>query len=341
MPPDLWALDLLRPQIKEMVQYKWELTEVLNQSSATASPIRDSDWDRMRFYSSRITHLALSHCPCSLSRILPSLSAALPETLFPNVQILAWPSGRDGEELPHIRMFLRPTLTSLSFGALSHSAAPVLAILPTKCPRITTLYATAVDMHDLLTGIATSLSCNSLTHIGIGSRYSTHVILHRDLQLLKPFSNLTDFHIGSPLGFDLDDDAVLDLVRTWPQLRSCSFEAISPTHTPRTTLRCLYYFAQHCRHLHILAIPFDATTVPSFVLPPGLDGQHPLVHIDVEQSPVTDTAIAVAQFLSAVLPRLREITTRREYDNNNKDDLEDDLEDDGVEALLPAAVHME
>ncbi|KAJ7727592.1 hypothetical protein B0H16DRAFT_1778541 [Mycena metata] len=303
--------------------------------------------------------------------------------------------------IPPYPHFLRPTLTSLSFDLYSDSAASLLAILPTKCPRITKLrvyssvyrsrslselvlvlghpeeitapfldpdvlehlshqstlrylslaaswnavapflskftvdlfdLVTAVEMHDLLAGIGIAFSRTSLMHIAVYNRCqelinihpdsTTHLIPHRELQVLKPFTNLTELHIGSPLGFDLDDGAVLDLVPTWPRLRSCSFAASFPTHRPRTTLTPSQF----------------RSTPPLFRRStwPGPHGQHPLTRLEVKQSPVALTAGTVARFISTVFPKLRRITTGREYENND----EADLEDDDLEGLNAIRNHL-
>ncbi|KAJ7937685.1 hypothetical protein B0H13DRAFT_1852323 [Mycena leptocephala] len=92
-----------------------------------------------------------------------------------------------------------------------------------------------------------------------------------------------------PVGFDLDDATVRDMVRAWPNIRSLSLSAGPSGHVPsRVTLSGLYAFVPLCSRLRDLDITFDATVVPKI----KINGkkrqvQRTLESLDVGASPIT------------------------------------------------------
>ncbi|KAJ7839450.1 hypothetical protein B0H14DRAFT_2587964 [Mycena olivaceomarginata] len=84
------------------------------------------------------------------------------------------------------------------------------------------------------------------------------------LRILFCFRNLTSIVIESPLGFDLDDSAMLDIAQAWPNIESLQLRFHDATpDKPSATLGCLHAFALHCPVLRVLAMALDATVIPA------------------------------------------------------------------------------
>ncbi|KAJ7183842.1 hypothetical protein C8R46DRAFT_985059 [Mycena filopes] len=132
MPSDLWAVDSHAswPWHKKMV------TEIDIQR--LRRPIREADWNRIQFHAPRVRELSLRASGISVLDILSALSVSLPKLRFTNLQRLGWTSS-GVEGFHYIRLFIRPTLDSLSFNLTSDSEASLLPTLPTKCPNLTKL----------------------------------------------------------------------------------------------------------------------------------------------------------------------------------------------------------
>ncbi|KAJ7657617.1 hypothetical protein DFH06DRAFT_1297678 [Mycena polygramma] len=121
-------------------------------------------------------------------------------------------------------------------------------------------------------------------------------IRHETLILLLCFENLTSLRLNSAAGFDLDDESILQMARSWPQIVVLHLSGgLSSARDPRTTLASMHTIARHCPRITSLSIAFDGS-----------------VH-----SPIT-SAIAMARFLSAVFLKLTGITTAREYLDNDE-----------------------
>ncbi|KAJ7183859.1 hypothetical protein C8R46DRAFT_1344552 [Mycena filopes] len=216
---------------------------------------------------------------------------------------------------------------------------------------------TAAEAHNFFQVAGTAVSHSTLTTLYLATQWdvedmeedldlSTHLIPHRELCQLQCFTNLTSLIIHSPVGFDLDDGAVEALVPSWPRLKDLQLQACAHTHVPRTTLACLHSFARHCRRLRNLVIALDATTVP-ILDARSQSHQRALWYLNVDHSPLQPDHNAVADFISAVFPKLKELETHRQYHHNDVDD--DDLEEHGdairlywrwkeVEVMLPRVV---
>ncbi|KAJ7714987.1 hypothetical protein B0H16DRAFT_1742315 [Mycena metata] len=112
------------------------------------------------------------------------------------------------------------------------------------------------------------------------------------------------------MGFDIDDAAVIDMARGWPQIED--IEVMTPTYhgqgpVPRVTLAALLAFAQYCPRLAKLRIVLDASVVSvprAYVCTP----QSTLVWLDVGYSRVL-AAPPVAHFLSVLFPQLSDLPT--------------------------------
>ncbi|KAJ6564705.1 hypothetical protein B0H19DRAFT_1141770 [Mycena capillaripes] len=127
MPSDLWAINAQSSGRTKTIRL--------------LRPVRGSDWDRVALYARRVIYLAsgsLSEFPfVNSSNILPTVSLSLPETLFSNLQSLDWQ--HSGVDFHFIRLFLRPTLTTISFTLGSDSESSLLTTLAQTCPRLATI----------------------------------------------------------------------------------------------------------------------------------------------------------------------------------------------------------
>ncbi|KAJ7506103.1 hypothetical protein B0H11DRAFT_1974774 [Mycena galericulata] len=211
---------------------------------------------------------------------------------------------------------------------------------------------TAKEMDDIFSVISAGFLHSSLTDLSIDNQSdhdsdevdpSIHLTPFHSLRRVFAFVNLTTVSIRSLLGFDLDNDAMAELARVWPRIVTLHLRAHFSGHIPRATLSCLQSFAQHCPHLRRLTVVVDATVIPT----PDADPmtrfvQRTLRALGVEHSPMANP-ISVTRFLSGVFPKLSEVQTQREYDDN---DDEDELAEHGddirlhnrwkeVQALLP------
>ncbi|KAJ7183854.1 hypothetical protein C8R46DRAFT_1186732 [Mycena filopes] len=183
MPLDLWAVD------QPSGPWHWRAPEM-----RLLRPIRDSDWDRIRFHAPRVRHLSCSTIrgvsEVSVLDVLPALSLSLPQPLFTNLQGLVWQI-QDNNGFPYIRLFIASTLKSVSFGLASDSAASLLPTLATRCPELTHLSVSSfgyeargiselvVALRNPHTIIVPSLNWDALEHL---SRCQT--LRSLDLKLL-------------------------------------------------------------------------------------------------------------------------------------------------------------
>ncbi|KAJ7891438.1 hypothetical protein B0H13DRAFT_1887211 [Mycena leptocephala] len=132
------------------------------------------------------------------------------------------------------------------------------------------------------------------------------------LRILFCFRNLTCVVIECPLGFELEDSAMLDMAQAWPHIESLQmrFHDATPAK-PSATLGCLHYFAWHCRVLRVMAL--DATVVPPT---DGISMQNCLEQLHVFESPLSSVR-DVACYLSGLFPKLRNVG----YKDEDGDDL--------------------
>ncbi|KAJ7183785.1 hypothetical protein C8R46DRAFT_984989 [Mycena filopes] len=204
MPSDLW---FLQPPIASWTPPEMRLLR----------PICDSDWDRIRFHAPRVRHLSSASTKASVLGILPALNVSLPQPLFTNLRNLMW-DFVDPHGFPYIRLFITPTLESLSFELNSHSAASLLPTLATQCPKLTKLSVTSAPEYespgisDLVVALRTlskivvpSLNWVALEHL---SRRQPLKSLHLDslptgpmapaLPAMARFPALHTLHLGCP-----------------------------------------------------------------------------------------------------------------------------------------------
>ncbi|KAJ7469605.1 hypothetical protein FB451DRAFT_1400437 [Mycena latifolia] len=125
------------------------------------------------------------------------------------------------------------------------------------------------------------------------------------LRSLCAFVNLRWVRIATPLGFDIDDDALELMARSWTRLESLRFQAFLRPLFQRLTLRSLHALAQYCPRLRVLQLTFDASTIPS-----SLDEsvqQDTLNMVFIEYATLS-AAKPVARFISRIFPGLTKIS---------------------------------
>ncbi|KAJ7174785.1 hypothetical protein C8R46DRAFT_1252859 [Mycena filopes] len=329
MPVDLWAVDLRA----------WPKDNKIRQLRA----VQASDWDRLKLYLPRVKTLCSGMGGWDLSEIFPTLSVALPQTLFCH-RNLHWRHTDD--EFHYVHLFLRPELTGIEIYPFPATAPSLLPTLTATCPisscpdsdlpslhastldhlsrpsTLTTLILhiaptlplalpgeptftslrdltlenatsttffslcseapvntlhistdtillTAVDVHALLTSIPAGVAYASLTELtftGYRSALDTwnpavHLVPAKFLHPIFDFFNPTQLIFYAPIVFDLDDDTVSTLARSWPRLETLELGYPIRAHYPRTTVGCLRSFAEHCPYLRdlkmVLADPRD------------------------------------------------------------------------------------
>ncbi|KAJ7607633.1 hypothetical protein DFH06DRAFT_1347413 [Mycena polygramma] len=192
----------------------------------------------------------------------------------------------------------------------------------------------ADDVHRLLAGISAGFSHSSLTKLTLGnlceseelagSDPATYIIQSRSMRSLLCFHDLTRLSITSFIGFDLDDSALAELARAWPQIITLCLSSIHHTYTPHATAACLQSFAQHCPRLSQLTLAFDGAAIPgaeNTARPRSV--QHSLTMLNVQQSSLT-TPISVARFISGLFPTLSKIETYREDLYNEEVEADDE-----------------
>ncbi|KAF9477673.1 hypothetical protein BDN70DRAFT_994809 [Pholiota conissans] len=141
-----------------------------------------------------------------------------------------------------------------------------------------------------------------------------YILLHP----LLTFSNLRCIilHDNPP---DFGDAEVRDLAMSWPLLETLIFNAfIPPDFRPRTTLKCLLWFAIYCPNLEKLSFTFDATgPVENFdgdseFLTAASESCNRLPHLSVGDSPIAEPD-RVAAFVGSVFPKLSTLKYSEDY----------------------------
>ncbi|KAJ7049623.1 hypothetical protein C8F01DRAFT_727007 [Mycena amicta] len=175
----------------------------------------------------------------------------------------------------------------------------------------------------LYVAIASHLSVPYLAHLWIGlplggdditdppdDTRADYAVTGEILRLLFCFRHITEVILQPPAGFLLDDSILSELARAWRNIVTLRLGTASSVQVrPIATLNALRPFAKYCKRLSTLTLAIDASTVPDF----GLDRKRPvsqetLRHLDVEKSPIGDSA-AVAHFVSGHFPAIESMDT--------------------------------
>ncbi|KAJ7166209.1 hypothetical protein C8R46DRAFT_1276078 [Mycena filopes] len=156
MPLDLWTVDYdprVWPKDNKMIIIK------IRQLRA----VQASDWDRLKLYLPRVKTLRSGMAGWDLSEIFPTLSVALPQTLFCD-RNLHWRHTDD--ESHYVHPFLGPELTGIEIYPFSATAPSLLPTLTATCP------ISSCPDSDL-----PSLHASTLDHLSRSSTLTT-LILH-------------------------------------------------------------------------------------------------------------------------------------------------------------------
>ncbi|KAJ7877803.1 hypothetical protein B0H13DRAFT_977458 [Mycena leptocephala] len=150
--------------------------------------------------------------------------------------------------------------------------------------------------------------------IDIYSGGSTDIIPHPGyfFRPLFSFTQLRSVELQVPGGYDLDDEIISDLARSWYNIEELQLKSPAVHQPPACTLLSLEAFARHCPRLQLLSMTLDATIVPET----DLEGtsiqcvrQDTLTSLDVGYSRISDPN-SVATFISSNFGNLRSLTSR-------------------------------
>jgi hypothetical protein len=121
---------------------------------------------------------------------------------------------------------------------------------------------------------------------------------------LLPFSHLTKLDLDWFCTSHVVDDALKDMVQSWPQLDTFSFGTEARWLVPPSlTFIGLVHLIQHCRHLRRIKMPFRAFPIDTNSEPFSITIPNENVTFFVGVSPIDD-AMAVACQLHALMPNL-------------------------------------
>ncbi|KAJ7828672.1 hypothetical protein B0H14DRAFT_2811579 [Mycena olivaceomarginata] len=274
----------------------------------------------------------------SLSMRIPTMAAMQRVAQLPGMTSLSLiefphaftPSGCiDPPIFSHLRrLSLGPIDIELAikfFASLSHTPFTSLVVRLTTCPP-----TEAMDslFHALQTAcVRENLESFRLqnhtvsTALPPAQAQESHIITGCSLGVLACFPNIRTVSILWPVGFDLDDAALPQLVAAWPHIEWLELRGSLMDLRPRITLQSLHSLARICPQMCFLAIEFDAESAPV----PSLKGevhvvQNKLTLLDVACSSISASA-PVARYLSSLFPNLSGIVTVGE------DDYDDDTEE--------------
>ncbi|KAJ7741158.1 hypothetical protein DFH07DRAFT_1064025 [Mycena maculata] len=256
------------------------------------------------------THLAQLPDVESLSfrRILHQPS----RSLFPSPSTINFPSFRALQELKFISADLK-----IVGGLLT---------LASNCPLVRVEISNAGEptkdtVGEFYVTVANHCSHAVLRRIYIGGdkknqiaataeQIDTYAVGLHELKPLFSFDNLVSVCLTHPVGFDLDDVAVLAMASAWPRIQDLVLVTSLTRHLDsRVTLEGLCAFAKYCPRLHTLEITFDATHIPENLYQGQTRvAQDSLMSLNVGSSAINEPR-RVAKFLSAIFPKLQWITT--------------------------------
>ena len=140
-------------------------------------------------------------------------------------------------------------------------------------------------------------------------------------EYLNSFKQLHDLHIDSS-SVDLDDNNLIKLAKSLPQLRSLVFwEASDSGKVPKCTFTGMQHLIQFCPKLENLTLCIDARQIPILATQPDgeyLSGLH-LTTLNLCHSLVR-SADDVVSYLTMLFPALRRFSTAYDYDHVEDDD---------------------
>ncbi|KAJ7168981.1 hypothetical protein C8R46DRAFT_950452 [Mycena filopes] len=143
------------------------------------------------------------------------------------------------------------------------------------------------------------------------AQVAAHVVRGPQLLPLLVFRNLTRIELATAVGFALDDTLAAEMAEAWPSAREICLYASGFAHiASEVTLAGLLPFAAHCPVLETLYLPLDASVVPKYPPPEGVERclHRRLTTLGVAGAPIS-RQLDVAGFLSSVFPKLVSILT--------------------------------
>ncbi|KAJ7189659.1 hypothetical protein GGX14DRAFT_608748 [Mycena pura] len=162
-------------------------------------PIMTTDWDRSSSYAARVKELVFCF-QVQLAQIFPVLNLSVPcGSLFPNLKSLSWRSSKSKSEaeFSYIRIFLTPTLSSISFDCeASIVNCSLLSGLSQICPELKAVdvFINVEDEDDHGSLNATSHFLRSLWRVeSVTVRFDS--ILAEALKHLGKLPTLTCLHL--------------------------------------------------------------------------------------------------------------------------------------------------
>ncbi|KAH7884321.1 hypothetical protein F5I97DRAFT_1440431 [Phlebopus sp. FC_14] len=129
-----------------------------------------------------------------------------------------------------------------------------------------------------------------------------------DIKPFFVFHNVTHIDLTPRCIIDIDDEMVKCMALAWPNIRILTVKQYDKQYVPpKVTLTGLVSLIQHCPRLVTFCLAIDATVVPKDPLAsPNTGVNDRITVIEIDDSPVESPGL-VAAYLSAFMPRLKEI----------------------------------
>jgi hypothetical protein len=128
-------------------------------------------------------------------------------------------------------------------------------------------------------------------------------------EFLDSFEHLRNLYIGSS-SLALDDDDLLKLAKSLPQLDSLVFQDIcDPENRPKCTFTGMQHVVQFCPKLNNLVLRLNARRTPIFVPQPDSPMGAHLTSLNLCNSPISN-AYEVGSYLAMLLPLLTDFSLR-------------------------------
>ncbi|KAF8887124.1 hypothetical protein BD779DRAFT_1722443, partial [Infundibulicybe gibba] len=285
----------------------------------------------------QLRKLVIPHLPEESLRVVASLPHLLDLALIRADNVF----GDTFSPAPGDSIF--PVLQTLSITANSLTLCVNLLRAAINCPLrdfMFHLYEGPVfGWHDLFSALAESCSKATLKTIitsdsGVVDEWETPGTTDQ-LRPLLSFTNLTNVHLATRYGYNIDDAFMHEMATAWSHLRHLGIGPMGvpqPIEQQRLTLQGLTPLADLCPDLQSVEVQINATHLcfNSCFNRINLDSSPSssrVEYITVDHSPISKPSVPwAAAYLMAVFPRLRKITWVGELDHDDDDD--DEAEDE-------------
>jgi hypothetical protein len=130
------------------------------------------------------------------------------------------------------------------------------------------------------------------------------------LSPLLPFNRLISINLDWFCTARIDDDALMNMVQSWPHLKFFALGGGAPWLTPPSvTFIGLVHLIQHCRHIHSLKMPFRAFSIDTNSEPFSTTAPNDKIsYFFVGISPIVDPLVVASQ-LHTLMPNLTEVSS--------------------------------